>query len=139
MDENEEYERLIDEQRTAQDDLDNVNNEYIRTQDQLERLKNVRRMLYDYCDSFRDVKKDVRRVLRDNYDWTGENFNRFSNYSSFLRDENENYYRNLDDARDAINNEITRLENDMYRQEGLIGYFRALLNTIANKIQNFFN
>ena len=139
MDENEEYERLVGEQRAARSDLDDANHDYLRTQDKLERLRSVRQTLYDCCDSFRDVKKSVQRVIRDDYDWTGENFSRFSTYSSSLMDENDAYGRNLDAVRDAINDEITRLENDMYRQEGLIGYLRALLNSLANEIQNLFN
>lgn len=139
MDENEEYERLVGEQSAAQSDLDDAHHDYLRTQDKLERLRSVRQTLYDCCDSFRGVKKSVRRVIRDDYDWTGENFSRFSTYSSSLMDENDAYCRNLDAARDAINDEITRLENDMYRQEGLIGYLRALLNSLANEIQNLFN
>ena len=139
MDQQEEYERLRDEERATQDSLDDAYNEYGSTQDKINRLKSVRRTLYECCDSFKDVKKNVKRLVRDDYKWTGENYNLFSSYSSSLRGANDDYYRNLDEARDSINDEITRLENEMYRQEGLIGHLRALLNSLANKIQNVSN
>lgn len=139
MDPNEEYDRLRDEERATKNSLDDAYNDYERTQDKISRLKSVRRVLYECCDSFKDVKKTVKRIVRDDYDWKGVNYNLFSSYSSSLQDANDDYYRNLDAARDSINDEITRLENETYHQEGLIGYLRALLNSLANKIQNVSN
>ena len=49
------------------------------------------------------------------------------------------FYDQTDDALDGINDEITRLENEKYEQEGAIGWIRSQLNSHGNYLENLLN
>ncbi len=49
------------------------------------------------------------------------------------------YYNQTDQALDEINDEITRLENEVYEQEGIIGWLHSRVNSLRNTIENLMN
>lgn len=49
------------------------------------------------------------------------------------------YYNDVDDIRDDINTEITRLENESREIQGILGSVLNWLNDIGTAIDNFFN
>ncbi len=49
------------------------------------------------------------------------------------------YYDETDQALDELNNEITRLENEMYDQDGVIGWLRSHLNSLFHSLENLLN
>lgn len=72
--------------------------------------------------------------------WRGQTFRDFQSRGSTLTAENNTFYRaSLDAALDAVNDEITRLENQKYNEYGLLGRLSSAINSLANKIENFFN
>ena len=72
--------------------------------------------------------------------WKGETFSVFAAKGNHLLEENNNFYKNsLDAAHDAINNEITRLQNQINNEYGLLGRLASTINSLANRIINFFN
>lgn len=134
-----EYNRLVNDKANAQSRLDNTVKQRDAIQDKIDRLKTAKRTLSDEYSSFSNVKKAVESAARHEYEWKGAKYDQFTGYGSALVSADQTYYRNLDDARDEINMEIMRLENQLYEQEGLLGQLRSLINSLAHRIENFFN
>ena len=134
-----EYRRLVREKTEAQNRLRTESGQRGAIQDKIDRLKDAKRILSDEYGYFSGVKSTVEGKVRGIYAWKGAKYDVFSGYASSLMEANKNYYDNLDNARDAINSEIGRLENQLYSQDGLLGQLRSLINTLARKIENFFN
>ena len=51
----------------------------------------------------------------------------------------QTYYDETDRAVDAIMEEITRLENQIYDQEGVIGWLKSQINSLGNYIETLLN
>lgn len=134
-----EYNRLVNDKANAQNRLNNAVRQRDAIQDKIDRLKTAKRTLSDEYSAFSDVKRTVKSDVQHKYDWKGSKYDQFSGYGSALISTNQTYYGNLDDARDEINMEIMRLENQLYEQEGLLGQLRSLINSLAHRIENFFN
>lgn len=134
-----EYNRLVNEKANAQNQLNNTVRYRDSIQDKIDRLKTAKKTLSNEYNSFSDVKKTVKRDVQQKYEWKGSKYNRFLSYGSAIVSANETYYGNIDDARDEINLEIMRLENELYEQNGLLGQLRSMVNSLAHRIENFFN
>ena len=68
----------------------------------------------------------------------------FEDYQNLLKtnliDEGmSSYIKNIDTNLDALNNELMRLQNEVYRTEGIIGGIKASLNWLSTKIENLIN
>lgn len=134
-----EYNRLVRDKSNAQSRLNSAIRERDAIQDKIDRLKAAKRALSEEYDSFSVVRKTVKNDVQQSYEWQGAKYDLFSAYGSSLVNANNTYYANLDDARDEINLAISRLENQLYEQEGLMGRLRSLINSLAHRIENFFN
>lgn len=134
-----EYDRLVSDKANAQNQLSDAVRERDQIQDKIDRLKAAKRTLSDEYNSFHDVKRIVEGAVRQDYEWKGGTYDQFYGCGSALVNANQVYYGNLDDARDEINLEIMRLENRLYEQEGILGQLRSLINSLAHKIENYFN
>lgn len=135
----EEYNRLVSDKANAQNRYDNVIIKRNSISDRIERLHNAKRLLDDMYDEYYYVKKEVSKDINHKYNWKGAKYNQFSGYGDALKNSNDAYYANLDNVRDDINLELSRLENQLYEQEGLLGQLKAFINSISHKIENFFN
>ena len=61
-------------------------------------------------------------------------------YELYSDEELVSMYRNGDErAVDAIMDEITRLENQIYDQEGVIGWLKSQINSLGNYIETLLN
>ena len=135
-----EYNRLVHDKANAQSRLNSAARKRDAIQEEIARLETAKEVLTEQYESFSDVKKTVKREAQQNYEWKGINYNQFAkHYGSALIDANQTYHENLDDARDEINLKISELENQLYEQEGILGQLRSLINSLAHRIENFFN
>ena len=134
-----EYNRLVNDKANAQYKLNNAIKQRDVIQYKIDRLKTAKAALAEEYSSFSDVKRTVKRDVQQKYEWEGAQYDRFSGYGTALVNAYQIYHANLDDARDEINLEISRLENQLYEQEGLMGQLRSLINSLVHRIENFFN
>lgn len=139
-DKQQEYENLKSQQRATR-------RKYTASRDRIEeyeyrirRLKIVKETVEEQKSRFKALKKEDERIIEAKRSWEGETKKTFVDKGSSMIDENNYYYKySLDYVLDALNDEITRLENKKYAEYGVLGNLVSLLNSLANKIENFFN
>lgn len=139
MYDNASYEQLVCEKETAERNKAEAENTKRAIENKIDRLNTVKSTLAGLYESYSGINTSVKKVVDQDYEWKGSNYDSFSNNGSLLVSASKQYYKNIDEARDSINSEITRLENEIHKQILLIGSLVALINTLASKIENFFN
>ena len=135
-----EYNRLVNQKKSKQRQYNQCaarieENEYL-----LRRLKPVRDTVAAQKKEFKQIKKEDKNTVKEKYSWEGKNYNDFKSKGNSMMDENEYYYKySIDYVLDSLNNEITRIENNIMKEYGLLGSLGASINSLTNKIANFFN
>lgn len=135
-----EYEELKSQQRTARNRY-NASQERIEEYDYLiRRLKKVKEEVKEQKSRFKTLKKADEKILDAKRSWEGQTKKSFATKGESMAAENDYFYKySLDYVLDALNDEITRLENKRNAEYGVLGNLASLLNSLANKIENFFN
>lgn len=106
----------------------------------LSRLKPSKNALSELKESFKGCNKIDKDLYKDKFEWKGSTYNDFSLRMENLIDVNKEYLKHsLDRILDSINDEITRIENKKMEDYGLLGRLGSWINSLANKIENFFN
>ena len=105
----------------------------------LSRLRPAYRELYDEKHTFREIWAQENKNANEKRDWKGSHYNRFETDANMICEEDRSYHRSLDYTLDALNDEITRIENLRMQEYGILGRLGSWINTLANKIENFFN
>lgn len=105
----------------------------------LGRLRPAYRELYQEKHTFKDIWNQDKNLADEKRQWKGSNFDRYQRGANTICDEDRNYHKSLDYALDALNDEITRIENLRLQEYGILGRLGSWINTLANKIENFFN
>ncbi len=137
---NQEYNNLVSQKRSAQSQYSSCETRIENYDYLLRRLRSAKESIADLKDAFKDIKKSDKKTYEEKHDWKGTTHSTFGSKVSSLNTENENYYKNsIDYVLDSINNEITRLENERMNEYGLLGRLGSWINSLANKIENFFN
>lgn len=139
MSDNAEYDRLVNDRASAERQLSNAIWTRDAIQEKIDRLITAKQTLGNCYDSYSDISRAVKSDVRGSYEWKGSQYDDFSEIGGALISANRTYNDNIDEARDAINIEIARLENEIYRQDGIIGQLRSLINSLVHRIENFFN
>ncbi len=92
---------------------------------------------HERCISLEDSHKQIEK---EDFEWKGQTFIDFESKLDEIKNKNEDYRkRHLDEARDALNDEITRIENLIYSDRGIIYQMWGVINSIGNEIENLFN
>lgn len=142
MSTNDEYESLKAQRRDAQARYNATLGRIEECDYKISRLKRTKAILTEQKRTFASIKKNDKDIVdkKKRSAWSGSCFSSFRSSGGALIDTNEGFYRNsLDGALDAVNDEITRLENQKYNEYGLLGRLSSTINSLANKIENFFN
>ena len=107
----------------------------------LRRLRPVKQTLTEKKASFRTLKKEDEQTVNGKYSWKGNTYEKtFKTKGEEMVREDQSFIDGpLDLMLDSINNEITRLENERMNEFGLLGRLGSALNSLKNKIENFFN
>lgn len=71
--------------------------------------------------------------------WCGSNKQFFENKLTGVLVICSLFKNDVDSLQDALNDEITRQENEKYEHDGLIGQFRIVLNDWSNWLENLLN
>lgn len=142
MSKNDEYESLKAQKRNAQARYNATLGRIEECEYKINRLKRTKETLTEQKRAFSAIKKDDKGIVeqKKRSTWSGTRFSDFRSSGELLVETNETFYRiSLDGALDAVNDEITRLENQKYNEYGLLGRLSSTINSLANKIENFFN
>lgn len=119
--------------------IEYTNNQNAAYRRKIERLTPVKRILTEQKELFRIVKSKCNTNLEAPEEWKGRTKVQYDQHSMALKQGNESFYQDMDAALDAVNNEITRCENAIYSNNGLLGRLRAYLNSLLNDVENMCN
>lgn len=140
MSNNAEYDNLISQKSSAQSQYNACSSRIEDCDYLLRRLRLAKESIVELKKDFRGNKELDKNLHEEKHDWKGSTYNSFSSKMSTLIDTNDSYYRDsIDHVLDSLNNEITQIENQRLGECGLLGKLGSLINSLANKIENFFN
>lgn len=140
MSDNAEYNQLVSEKTSAESQYSACEGRIEDCEYLLRRLRAAKRSITELKGEFKTNKKLDKKLHEESHDWKGSTYNSFSSKMETLREENENYYKHsIDHILDSLNNEITNVENRHMQEYGLLGQLGSWINSLANKIENFFN
>ncbi len=106
----------------------------------LNRLKRYKKEVENQKEEFYLIIKDDKNNSKKKDCWKGASFDKFNNIMDDVLEEDYKYYNNcLDGILDSINDEMTRLENEILSKLGIIGKLSSWVNSLSNEIENFFN
>ena len=136
-----EYNDLVCQRNRAEEQAQQARARLARYQERAERLKPVYRRVYalKHEDFDAIIKKD-NNTVGGSYAWIGSRYDSFQKDGEHVRGENTQYRNDsLDLVLDALNDEITRYENLCMEEHGLLGRLGAKINSLINRIENYFN
>lgn len=140
MSDNAEYNRLVNQKQTAQGQYNACANRIGDYDYLLRRLKQKKEWVADLKEAYKDHKKATQKIHDEDHDWKGSTYRSFSAKMDSVESADERYYKyTLDYVLDSLNNEITRIENLRMNEYGLLGQLGSKINSLVNKIENFFN
>ena len=136
-----EYYSLCAQRDSAQASYNSTANRIDACKKKIERLKKTRTVLIQAKKDFSSVNNDDKmEFYKKRNIWKGQTFSDFESAGDDLISENNYYYKHsLDATHDAINDEITRLQNQINNEYGLLGRLASAINSLKNEIRNFFN
>ena len=140
MPDNSEYNQLVKERNSKQSQYNACSSRISNYEGRIKRLKAQKTAVTELKDLYKIHKKITKDIHEEEHQWTGSTYNKYHSKMNNVETADDYYYRNsLDFVLDSINNEITRLENLKMQEYGLLGRLGSALNSLANKIENFFN
>ncbi|MEE0931029.1 MAG: DUF5082 family protein [Acutalibacteraceae bacterium] len=133
------YNSLTSQKNSAETQMSEVQSQTQQLNNQIKRLKSAKSIVETEKENFKAIKKGISNIVDDDYEWKGDTYDKFKNYGSYLNEDHSNYYDSIDMVLDSINNKITELENQIYRNDGILGELRSWWNSLCNSIENLFN
>ena len=102
-------------------------------------MEGAKQKLQTYKLNIESEKFDITQKLSCS-SWKGSNKEEYEGIAEEqLKPCYQTYYDETDRAVDAIMDEITRLENQIYDQEGVIGWLKGQINSLGNYIETLLN
>ncbi|MCM1145141.1 MAG: DUF5082 domain-containing protein [Blautia sp.] len=115
--------------------------EYImKLRERIARLEETKPTVAEVKEEIGTLETEVNRRIGMQERFRGENreaYNEASGEELFLP--YGNYYDEVDRILDSIHDEITRLENEIFEQQGFIGQLKAWCNSLRNELAKLFN
>lgn len=134
-----EYNNLTSQKNSAETQISDVESENRWLNEQINRLENAKSTVETEKGNFNSIKRNVSNVIDGDYEWKGDTYDKFKTNGSYLNNDHNSYYDSIDMVLDSINDKITELENQMYRNDGFLGELRSWWNSLCNSIENLFN
>lgn len=112
-----------------------------RLEEKIERLKSAR-------DAVRIKKEEIgmtngslegNNMALTHFMWCGSNREAYDREVIDVLKEGDAFKKDVDNLQDTLNDEITRLENERYEHEGIIGQLKMVLNNLSNWLANLLN
>lgn len=141
MENNSEYENLLSQKYSAESRYNATQNRIEDYEYRIKRLKAARDIVADQKTDFRNVKRSDKGIIDAKQSgWRGQTYQDYCAKGNEMTLENDRYCQNtLDAALDALNNEITLLQNEKLHEYGILGDLASWINSLINKIDNFLN
>lgn len=141
MSETREYNDVVAEKRAAQADYNDCEDRIEDYENILSRLKSLKESIETIKDSFNwDIYRKDNDIYAEQCDWIGSNYTLFTNNMLGVANANYTYYTNsLDYVLDAVNDEITRIENLILKEETILSGLWSLINSLSNELEKLLN
>lgn len=140
MSNNAEYDSLVSQKSSAQSQYNACSSRIENCDYLLGRLRPAKEAIVELKESFKNNKKLDENLLEEEREWKGSTCRMFGMWMTKLIEFNDAYYNDsIDHVLDSLNDEITRIENQRMSEYGLLGRLGSWINSLANKIENFFN
>lgn len=137
-----EIQSLRTDQSRKQQELQACTNELGILQGKIAEIDQIIEDFIQFKSDLREHRSEFKQLTDESYElWQGELYDQHQSdmkadlYSSSLKE----YINKVDDNLDSLNNERMRLQNEIYRTEGLIGSIRSAINWLSTKISNLMN
>ena len=135
-----EYNSLVSQKDTTRSQYNACENRIGDYEYLIRQLKRKKETVTELKKSYKTHKKTTKEIHEEDHKWTGSTYKSFSKKMDAVETADEDYYTNsLDYVLDSINNEITRLENLKRDDSNLLGWLGNKLNSLINKIENYWN
>lgn len=109
-------------------------------QEKIAKLKEVKPKVAGIKEDIREINRQLYEKIWEQERWLGNNRNKYNEgIMENLVMPHQNYYKAVDDILDSINDAITRMENEIYEQQGVLGTLRSWWNSLCNELSNCFN
>lgn len=138
MDNSERIEYLTSKKFEKESELQDSQSSVALIDAKIERLKKVQNKVNVICDQIRALRKETY-AIRDKEEWKGSKKDGFvkemeeaNGCFKIYIDEVETYYNEICDA-------ITKLQNEKYNQESIIGGLKSLINSIGNELHKLWH
>lgn len=140
MSKNDEYAALNRDYADTESKKRACENRIAKYNAQLERLYPIKTIISNQKKAFKGLCTKTDDLLDADRTWKGSNYDDFIQKGGWLSDDNV-YFRDksLDHILDSLNNKITEIENKRNNEYGLLGRLASALNSLWNKIENFWN
>lgn len=139
MSSNDEYNNLVRKQSNVQGQIDSCEDTISDLSKKIEKLELAKSFLNTAENELKKVKKSTKKEVEAKYSWAGTNYSSFQTMGQNVINANDTYWSNVDCARDAICDEINRLENERNKQYGILGGLMSLFNSLGNEIEKLVN
>lgn len=127
-------------QEKYQSDINEAKRRIEANTDTLRRLENAKKRIRLLKDEFKSIEKANKELKKEKHKWKGERQNKFMQDMRHIDSVCHYYYLNhLDRIHDEINDRMTKIENEIMSDNGIIGNLAASINSIGNEIENLFN
>ncbi len=137
---NEDYNVLVRERSRLSEEYRACERRIGECDELLKRLRPVKKQLVEIKSDFSSVVDGDQKISEETGSWRGTTFQKFRRQMSDVNAENRYYFNgSLDYALDALNDRITEIENKKAKEFGLLGRLAAAINSLANRIENYFN
>lgn len=137
-----EYNSLCDSRESLEAQSDAYQNHINTLTANLEVLTASRDTLQSVKDNVKGIKSSINSAPDNSLSgWAGKNFEavRIMSQEKDFATGYQSYIDRLDEVLDSLNNELTRVQNEIWEQEGFLGDIKSALNSLYNSIRNFFN
>lgn len=111
-------------------------------EDKISQLEALKKEFVQLKSDANQLKRDLTmETLQVHEYWQGQLFEDYQNLlkTNLIEEGMSSYIKNIDTNLDALNDELMRLQNEVYRTEGIIGGIKASLNWLSTKIENLIN
>jgi hypothetical protein len=132
---NGDYYNLQNQKQNTESEVYGMERSNHELREKIERLQKVKSAIEGERDDFDSIKRIVGTMTNQNYNWKGKTFDDYRTLTDSLNIGNTNYYNSLENILNRLNEEIVRLENEIYSNEGSINSLRSLLDRLVTEIE----
>lgn len=125
---------------STESDISRCNDRINELQEEINKLKEVKPVVKEIKGKISKFEFALETRLCTQERWYGNRYLAYAEGAQVdLLDPIWTYYKEVDEILDSINDAIMRRQNEIYRQQGIIGRLKAVLNSLLNALRNLLN